>query len=140
MATSIDVNNGSIHLDSGVVLVRDISLQQIVAMGGMVHRDLDMKTGWHLISIGPNGLFGKSANLALLMFKDELKQVHFTLLEAGVTAPEDIRKLHDNVLMTEFGTPQVHDERRSIYKFPWGTLVSEYDPRGGQAEMVMSWT
>lgn len=139
MATSIDATNGSVHLDSGLVLVRDISLRQIIAMGGMMNRDLDMKTGWHLISIGPSRLFGKSANLTLLLFKDELKQIHFTLLEAGVTAPEDIRKLHDNVLMSEFGTPQVHDERKSMYMFPWGTLASEYDPRGGQAEVVMSW-
>jgi hypothetical protein len=139
MAHEIDIRDGSMHLANGVVLERDASLQQLITRGVSVSRDIDMKTGWRLVSIGRSLLFGTLANLALLFFKDELKQIHFALDLVGVTNPDDVRKMHDGVLTREFGAPQMQDAQKLMYVFPWGTLVSAHDPRGGQSEVVLSW-
>lgn len=139
MAHEIDIRNGSIHLANGVVLEHNASLQRLIANGINVSRDIDMKTGWRMVSIGSNRLFERFANLALLFRNDELTQIHFSLEQAGVTDPNDLWKFHDDVLMQDFGSPQVQDPQRSTYVFPWGTIVSAYDPRGGQSEIVLSW-
>jgi hypothetical protein len=139
MTQEIDALDGSLHLPNGIVLEHNSNFQKIVATGITLNRDLDMKNGWRLAAIGPSAFLGVLANFALLFFNDELKQVHFTLEQAGAAHPDQIRKVHDSVLMREFGVPQVRDAQKLMYVFPWGTLVSAYDPRGGQSEVVLSW-
>jgi hypothetical protein len=139
MAHEIDISDGSMHLASGVVLDHNASLQHLVATGIAVSRDVDMKTGWHLVSIASSLLFEMPANLVLLFFNDELKQIHFTLKQTSITDPDDIRKIHDNTLLREFGVPQVRDAQKLMYVFPWGTMVSARDPRRGQSEVALTW-
>src|SRR5579863_840241 len=102
MAHEIDIRDGSMHLASGVVLDHNANFQQLISRGVAVSRDVDMKNGWRLVSIGSNLLFGALANLVLLFFNNELKQIHFAMEQAGVTDPDDIRKIHDSALLREF--------------------------------------
>jgi hypothetical protein len=139
MPHEIDIRNGSLPLASGVLLAQNSNLQQLIASGLAINRDIDMNTGWRLISIGRSRIFGKFANLALLFLNDELRQIRFTLEHVGITDPDDLRKFHDSALMHEFGVPQVQDAQKTMYVFSWGTLVSACDPRGGQSEVVLSW-
>ncbi|RKE24465.1 hypothetical protein B0G76_8353 [Paraburkholderia sp. BL23I1N1] len=127
------------HLSSGPLLARDVRAQQLRAMGMSISQVFDMQTGWQFLTSGPHTLLGKNSNLALAFFNDELKRVHFALSESGITNPEDVKKLHDRVLLSEFGAPQVQDSRKAMYVFSWGTIVSACDPRGGQSEIVLTW-
>ncbi|MBC8722455.1 hypothetical protein F6X37_12830 [Paraburkholderia sp. 31.1] len=139
MAHEIDIHDGSVRLNGGPLLSRDARVQQLRAMGLSINQVFEMQTGWRFLTSGPYTLLGKSANLALAFFNDELKRVHFAMSDSGATTPDQIRHLHDTLLLTEFGAPQVQDSRKTMYVFPWGTIVSAFDPRGGQSEIVLTW-
>jgi hypothetical protein len=140
MTHEIDSHDGSVHLSSGQLLARDIGAQQVRAMGVSINDVFDMHTGWQFITSGPHTIFGKEAYLALAFFNDQLKRVHFSLKEPGLPDdPANVKRLHDSALANEFGVPQVQDSIKTMYIFTWGTIVSAYDPRGGQSEIVLTW-
>jgi hypothetical protein len=139
MAHDIDTNDGSIHFGGGLTLFHNMTLRQFLAADVVVRHDIDMKTGWRLVSSGPQLLFDRSAFFSLNLFHEELKRVTLALIEPGLTTPEDLRRIHDSVLTAEFGAAHVRNVQGLYYIFPWGNLASIYDPRGDQSSIVLNW-
>jgi hypothetical protein len=139
MAHEIDASDGSIVLDSGMMLKSGTDINLFRAMAIPVHRDLDMKTGWRYLSIGPYALLGKAAFFSLGFFEGFLKCVHFSFDEATSFSPELVRESHDQALFNEFGPATTKDQYKTMYAFSWGTVVSAYDPRINQSDVVVAW-
>jgi hypothetical protein len=139
MLNYIDGSDGSIRLGDGLVIGHNMTEGQLRATGVGIVREIDMKTGWRAISVGPRELFERDTYFTLYFFNGYLKHVHLVLSGGGVTTPQDLKQLHDNVLAIQFGVPQKADTRSATYGFSWGSLVSEFDPRGMQSMMVLSW-
>ena len=72
-------------------------------------------------------------------FKEERLQQVFLLMSMPTDDPsrwtaelEQERKLkHDEWLRTEFGAPP--------YEYPWGSVTSEFDPRGCVSDIIVSY-
>jgi hypothetical protein len=46
---------------------------------------------------------------------------------------------HDQFLLQELGVPSEKNDHHTVYRFPWGEIASEIDPRGGFSQVLVSW-
>ncbi|MDR3411396.1 MAG: hypothetical protein P4L87_10730 [Formivibrio sp.] len=139
MKNFIDIESGRLLLDGGMVFFCGMGCDEIERSDLVVTDRLNMKNGWVFWSSKNQKIEGIEINLALLFFCGNLRQIGFAFVDFSSGSSFDLKGLHDKFLMGKFGFPKINNERMLSYAFDWGELISEFDPRGGQANIVISW-
>lgn len=139
MLKLFDTQSGAIYVGERIILRKNSTQQELVTAGLVFSREIDMKTGWVFRATGPHLLSGHLANLSLGFMGDSLKNVSFAFAEKTITNLDDLHKIQNKVLIQELGVPDNQNDRQIIYRFPWGEIASETDPRGGSCYIIISW-
>lgn len=137
MQVNIDTGKGEMHLGSGLLLTGGLTMSQLSQMGVAPTRVFDMKTGWVFWTIGPYEFFNHPVYLSLGFEQGVLQRVTFSFaVEIGAS---ELRAQHDQLLRTMLGSPQEESVWETTYEYPWGSVASSSDPKGGQATIIVSW-
>jgi hypothetical protein len=139
MPKLFDTKNGEIYIGDRMVLRKNLTMQELMVAGLAFSREIDMKTGWVFRATGPHFLSGRLANLSLGFLGGSLKNVSFAFAERATTHSNDLHNIQNKILMRELGTPDSQNDRQITYRFPWGEITSERDPRGGSCNIIISW-
>ncbi|TWB13080.1 hypothetical protein FBZ89_12147 [Nitrospirillum amazonense] len=136
---TIDAERGTIDLENGLSLHKGLSHATTKAAGLPTVGEQDMKTGWVYLWIGPYDVDGNQAHFSLSFAQSALDRISFSFGRKGVPMEELIR-IHDEYLLGKFGPPTDREKWITRYVFPWGTLASCYDLKGGSSSIIMTWT
>lgn len=139
MPKLFDTINGEIYIGEHLVLRQNSTPHELAKAGIVFNREFDMKTGWVFRTTGPHVLSGRLANLSLGFFGGSLRKVSFAFADKTITDSDDLHRMQNQVLMRELGTPDSQNDRQIIYRFAWGEIASETDPRGGACNIIISW-
>jgi len=140
MSKLLDTNSGNFYVGAHFTLHANLKYQELVAAGMVFSREFNMKTGWIFRTTGPHLLCGHEANLSLGFLNDEIKTVHFALIEKNEMNSSDLLKIHNQFLLRELGAANHQSGDGIGYRFSWGVVESSIDPRGGSCEIVLSWS
>ncbi len=139
MPKLFDINCGEVYVGERIVLRQNSTLQELMIAGLIFSREIDMKTGWVFRVTGPYSLAGRNAILSLGFLSGSLKNVSFTFTEKAPANLEDLHEMQNKILLQELGVPDSQNDRQIIYRFSWGEIASELDPRGGACNIVVNW-
>lgn len=139
MSGLFDITNGAVSLDSKLTFLTGMTLQDVELQGVKFVREIDMKTGWVFRTAGPYAISGQDAYLSLGFENDKLQRIAFSFASEEGDDPRRLHEKHDRLLSRELGRPSEKDERNTIYRYPWGEITSEIDPRGGSCQILVRW-
>jgi hypothetical protein len=138
MKATINAIHGTVELDNRLSLHRGLDYTTAKTSGVPIVREDDMRTGWTYLLVGPCDLDGNRAHFSLSFAQGFLDKISFSFNQKGVPI-EDLVHIHDQYLLDKFGTPTVRDKGITRYVFPWGTIASSYDVRGGSCSVIIAW-
>ncbi|RUL78250.1 hypothetical protein [Dyella choica] len=116
-----------------------MTLQDVVSNGVTFNREIDMKTGWVFHMAGPYEIAGHAAHLSLGFEHDKLKTVAFSFADEAGSDLQALRGKHEAFLLKALGQPSEKKPQQAIYRYPWGEITSEFDPRGGSCQILIRW-
>ena len=88
---------------------------------------------------GPYDVSGHAFYLSMGFKDDLLKRVAFSFASKSDDDIKIVRQEHDRFLLQELGEPSRKNDHQTIYRFAWGEIASEIDPRGGFSQILVSW-
>jgi|GEM_PF-4781324 len=139
MAKLLNVQSGEICIDTTVILRNNLTPGELNAMGVRFNREIDMKTGWILRTMGPCSIFSHAANFSMAFLGESLKRVSFAFYDEANTNLNELHKSHNQMLFDELGEPHGQLNHMVNYNYPWGSIVSELDPRSDSCNITISW-
>ncbi|SMC28475.1 hypothetical protein SAMN02745857_03277 [Andreprevotia lacus DSM 23236] len=139
MTPFFDIARGEIHLKQGLSLRAGLTSQQLAQAGLAFIREFDMQTGWCFKTASAHTQSGQAIQLSLGFEHDHLKRLSFGFVNDPSLDGNALHKAHVDFLVHELGTPNSQNDRQSIYRFVWGEITAEQDPRGGGSYVIVSW-
>ncbi|SHH63118.1 hypothetical protein [Massilia sp. CF038] len=139
MSIPLNLQSGEIYVDSALTLRNNITPEELVAMGVKFNREIDMKTGWILRTMGPCSVFLRAANFSLAFLGENLKRASFAFADPANKNLNELYNLHNQVLFNALGEPHSQLNHMVSYSYPWGAIVSELDPRSDSCNVTISW-
>jgi hypothetical protein len=134
-----DTNSGAINVLPKLTFRAGMTLRDVEQKGVEFVREIDMKTGWVFRTTGPYDISGHATHLSLGFENDLLKRVGFSFASKSDADIKIVRQEHDRFLLEELGEPSGKNDHQTIYRFAWGEIASEIDPRGGFSQILVSW-
>lgn len=139
MSYIFDTTSGAISLLPGLAFRAGMTLRDVEQKGVVFVREIDMKTGWVFRTTGSYNVSDHVIHLSLGFESDKLKRVSFSFVSKPDEDIRSVRQEHDRFLFQELGEPSGKNDHQTIYRFPWGEITSEIDPRGGFSQILVSW-
>ncbi len=139
MSYIFDTNSGAINVLPKLTFRAGMTLRDVEQKGVVFTREIDMKTGWVFRTTGPYDVSSHATHLSLGFENDRLKRVGFSFASKFNDDIKSVRQEHDRFLLQELGEPSGKNDHQTIYRFPWGEIASEIDPRGGFSQVLVSW-
>lgn len=140
MSDIFNTANGTFNLDTKLTFLAGMTLGDVKQKGVKFVREFDMKTGWVFCTAGPYDVSGHGIYLSLGFEGDKLQRVGLSFISKIGDDVKDLREKHDRFLLQELGKPSEKNDYRTLYRFPWGEITSEFDPRGGSSQILIRWT
>ncbi|ASG25133.1 hypothetical protein [Nitrospirillum viridazoti] len=138
MKANINITCGTVELENEPSLHKGLDYSAVKAAGFPIVREDDMGTGWKYLLIGPCNIDGNRAHFSLAFAQGSLEKISFSFNRKGVPI-EDLVHIHNQYLSDKLGPPTMHDKGITRYVFPWGTIASSYDARGGSCSVIIAW-
>jgi len=134
-----DTNSGAINILPELIFCAGMTLRDVEQKGVVFTREIDMKTGWVFRTTGPYEVSNHVIHLSLGFESNRLKRVGFSFASKPDEDIKAVRQEHDQFLLQELGAPSEKNDHQTVYRFPWGEIASEFDPRGGFSQILVSW-
>ena|SRR5882757_9910092 len=139
MIKFLDTLSGELHVTERITLRGGLTDRRIVSAGLPFVREIDMRTGWVFRTTGPHILQNHTVQFSLGFHGDALRRVTFAFTEERNLNIEDLFAKHNSFLRQEVGIPDNQNDRIMSYKFGWGGISSEIDPRNGTSSITITW-
>lgn len=139
MSSTFHPENGVLTIAPRLVLSPNMTPHELEQAGVTFVRKIDMKTGWVFRTTGPYDLSGHVIHLSLGFDDERLKEVSFSFANGPGDDTDTVRREHDNFLLKELGKPFASNDTQTVYRYPWGGIASDSDPRGGLPQILIRW-
>lgn len=139
MINLFDISTGKITFTNDMVLQLDMTHDQCVGKGFVIRNEIDVRTGWVYKSTETVRSLGESIMLSLGFYLKQLKTVSISLVENYVDSNLSLFERHNIFLRGQLGEPDEQNARQIIYRYSWGEVASEIDPRGDGVYISVRW-
>lgn len=138
MKKMFDTVNASLFIEDNVI-AGYVRSEAIEMLGIEFVEEINMHTGWIFRTTKRRYVCDWPANLAFGFEENSLKTLSFSFLLEKIDSITELHLFQNEIIMQELGAPTEINERRIIYKYSWGEIVSQLDPRANSADIIISW-
>ena len=138
----ININNGNLCLDNGLVLSSQQQIVDLEAKGLHFVRVVSMGTGWQMYTTASDvPLAGDSVYLSFDVYEGKTTSVSFGYAEDRSKHPQVKMAHYSTLLRGWLGSPTSirADGNVILYSYAWGDITAMYDTRGGSCSVMVRW-
>lgn len=139
MPDIFDIARGEIHLSEYMILKRGLQFDSIAKVGFEVEREHSTGTDWNYKSSSGQLMASHNVVLTLGLHAQRLESISLAFMDDSKMSDKELLAVHSAFLRKELGAPARKIPAGVIYDYPWGTISSEYDPRGGSVSISVRW-